>query len=392
MVSGHGPSVCTCPVTWLGVWWIVCSPWCACPAYSGCGIGLAGWCGCGCERAVVVVSGVREFIGMLRMYERDIRLKLGDVVSGDEWEMASLSVGLSAEQNGCCRQLLWSEEKAHEDSWGSGRWGKKRWPRELPGVVVKKKTETKMSVFLYLLCFPPLRWLTRDFKYETFRDQWIPLTQYLKFQWENTTREDYKREKNGPWLTRSTLTASACVRLYNIPKMNTFPVLALAGCYASIMPYSYDFAIVWLKVTTSYHRSRSTLLHVVYILLCGLSLPVWLNNDCGGDGFLESGSFGDSWKRLHADSVLEVEDGDGDSESESSSSLNLLKTNKQTNKQTNNYDAVQTHQRLQEFLPQVLSAGKCFKRTWFSTAFPHTKNNFTERNKRYIFPITRYLP
>ena len=30
-------------------------------------------------------------------------------------------------------------------------------------------------VFLHLLCFSPLQWLTRDFKYETFRDQWIPL-------------------------------------------------------------------------------------------------------------------------------------------------------------------------------------------------------------------------
>ena len=47
-------------------------------------------------------------------------------------------------------------------------------------------------------------------------------------------------------------------------------------------------------------------------------------------------------------------------------------TNKQTNKQTNNYDAVQTHQRLQEFLPQVLSAGKCFKRTWSQPLF-HTQ-------------------
>ena len=28
---------------------------------------------------------------------------------------------------------------------------------------------------LYLLCFSLLQWLTRDFKYETFRDQWNPL-------------------------------------------------------------------------------------------------------------------------------------------------------------------------------------------------------------------------
>ena len=35
------------------------------------------------------------------------------------------------------------------------------------------------------------------------------LTQYLKFRWENKAKEDYKPEKNGPGLTRST---SACVR------------------------------------------------------------------------------------------------------------------------------------------------------------------------------------
>ena len=50
------------------------------------------------------------------------------------------------------------------------------------------------------------------------------LTQNLKFQWETKAKEDYKPEKNGPGLTRSTLTASACVRLYNISKMHAFPM------------------------------------------------------------------------------------------------------------------------------------------------------------------------
>ena len=45
--------------------------------------------------------------------------------------------------------------------------------------------------------------------------------------YENKAKEDYKREKNGTGLTQSTLTASACVRLYNISKMHAFPVLAL---------------------------------------------------------------------------------------------------------------------------------------------------------------------
>ena len=44
------------------------------------------------------------------------------------------------------------------------------------------------------------------------------LTQYLKFHGENKTKEDYKPEKNRPGPTQSTLTASACVRLYNISK------------------------------------------------------------------------------------------------------------------------------------------------------------------------------
>ena len=49
------------------------------------------------------------------------------------------------------------------------------------------------------------------------------LTKYQKLQWENKAKEDYKPEKNGPGLTRSTLTASTCVRLYNISKMHAFP-------------------------------------------------------------------------------------------------------------------------------------------------------------------------
>ena len=51
------------------------------------------------------------------------------------------------------------------------------------------------------------------------------LTLYLKFQWENKAKEDYKPEKNGPGLVRSTLTVSVCVRSYNSLKMHTFPAL-----------------------------------------------------------------------------------------------------------------------------------------------------------------------
>ena len=42
------------------------------------------------------------------------------------------------------------------------------------------------------------------------------LTQNLKFQWENKAKDNY------PGLTRSTLTASACVTLYIISKMHAF--------------------------------------------------------------------------------------------------------------------------------------------------------------------------
>ena len=36
------------------------------------------------------------------------------------------------------------------------------------------------------------------------------LTQYPKFQRENKAKEDYQPEKNGPRLTRSTVTARVC--------------------------------------------------------------------------------------------------------------------------------------------------------------------------------------
>ena len=41
----------------------------------------------------------------------------------------------------------------------------------------------------------------------------------LNFAWI-----DYEPEKNGPGLSRSTLNASACVRLYNISKVHAFPM------------------------------------------------------------------------------------------------------------------------------------------------------------------------
>ena len=37
-------------------------------------------------------------------------------------------------------------------------------------------------------------------------------------------KKDYKPENNGPGLSRTTLTASACVKLYNISKMHAFPM------------------------------------------------------------------------------------------------------------------------------------------------------------------------
>ena len=77
---------------------------------------------------------------------------------------------------------------------------------------VWKKPKTKCQdnvararrvVSFHLLSFSPIQWLIRDFKNETFRDQWIPLTQYLKFQWNKKAKEDYKPEKNGPGLSSS---------------------------------------------------------------------------------------------------------------------------------------------------------------------------------------------
>ena len=50
----------------------------------------------------------------------------------------------------------------------------------------------------------------------------VILTQYLKFQWEDKAKEDYKPEKNGPEVTQSTLTASAGGRLYNFLEMHAF--------------------------------------------------------------------------------------------------------------------------------------------------------------------------
>ena len=49
--------------------------------------------------------------------------------------------------------------------------------------------------------------------HETFRDlSEVPM--------RGKAKEDYKPEKNGPGLTRSTSTASTCVRLYNISNQN----------------------------------------------------------------------------------------------------------------------------------------------------------------------------
>ena len=50
-------------------------------------------------------------------------------------------------------------------------------------------------------------------------------------QWENKAKEDYKPEKKVAHHWQRTdsihITASACVRLYNISKLHAFPVLAL---------------------------------------------------------------------------------------------------------------------------------------------------------------------
>ena len=66
--------------------------------------------------------------------------------------------------------------------------------------------------------------LTRDFKYETFRDQWTPLS--IGSFSERTRAKEITSEKE--W-HRIHITASTCVRLYNISKMHGF----------SVGPYKY---------------------------------------------------------------------------------------------------------------------------------------------------------
>lgn len=92
--------------------------------YPGCGSGRGAWHGW--ESELVVVSGVREFIGRLCMYGCAVRFMLDDVVSGVVTEVLS-------EQNDCCRQLLWSDAKAQDESYVSdGRRGNTTWPKALP--------------------------------------------------------------------------------------------------------------------------------------------------------------------------------------------------------------------------------------------------------------------
>ena len=84
-----------------------------------------------------------------------------------------------------------------------------------------------LIIISIVLCFSSLQWLTRDFKYITFRDQWIPLNSIWSFT-ERTRPKKVTSQKRktptttGRGLTRSTLTASACVRLYNISKLHAF--------------------------------------------------------------------------------------------------------------------------------------------------------------------------
>ena len=70
-----------------------------------------------------------------------------------------------------------------------------------------------IDCYLQLLYFSPLQWLTRDFKYETFREQWIPLNSILSI-WsfnERTRSKKITSQKRksptttGRGLTRSTL-------------------------------------------------------------------------------------------------------------------------------------------------------------------------------------------
>ena len=99
----------------------------------------------------------------------------------------------------------------------------------LSGFLDCKKTMIhSKSIDLHFLCFSLLHWLTRDFKYETFQDQWIPLKSIWSFN-ERTrpkkiTSQKRKSSTTGRGLTRSTLTASACERLYNISKLHAVPV------------------------------------------------------------------------------------------------------------------------------------------------------------------------
>ena len=52
---------------------------------------------------------------------------------------------------------------------------------------------TRRVVSLRLLCFSLLQWLTRVFKYETFRDQWIPLNSVWRSKYEVSMREQGQR-------------------------------------------------------------------------------------------------------------------------------------------------------------------------------------------------------
>ena len=86
-----------------------------------------------------------------------------------------------------------------------------------------------LIVISIVLCFSSLQWLTRDFKYETFRDQWIPLNSIWSFT-ERTRPKKVSSQKRktptttGRGVTWSTLTASARVRLYSISKLHAFPM------------------------------------------------------------------------------------------------------------------------------------------------------------------------
>ena len=84
---------------------------------------------------------------------------------------------------------------------------------------------------LHLLCFSSLQWLTQDFKYETFHDQWIPFNSVseVPMREKGQKRLQARKESHWPQLAQDWLHASTHPRQYNYQKKtSSSQVLILA--------------------------------------------------------------------------------------------------------------------------------------------------------------------